>query len=99
MTFHIQLINLGSSGDPFSCIRVWKNNDPRWVDFTGDAYWMWADTPSRANGKGYCWAQALHDSLEGFHSTILHSGHDRFVVHKNHSDYMRVLDLWNRVNQ
>lgn len=74
---------------------VWKGNDPRPVVFRGDAYWQWMnDDPYRDRGKGFCWTQALHDGLEGFHATILHCGNDKFCVHPQHPDYEHVARMW-----
>lgn len=74
---------------------VWKGNDPRPVVFRGDAYWQWfSDSPYRDRGKGFCWTQALHDGLEGFHACILHSGNDKFCVHPQHPDYEHVARMW-----
>lgn len=91
--FWIQNVSLGDRGNPFSEFLVWQGADPRPVSFQGDAYWQWGDIPARGHG-GFCWTQALHDGLEGFHACILHSGNDRFCVHPQHSDYAHVARLW-----
>jgi hypothetical protein len=67
--------------------RIWCGNDPRPVILGGDAYWQWAET------------QALHDGLEGWHSTIFHSDPDaKFCVHPQHPDYAHVARIWELVN-
>lgn len=95
--FWIQCVTLGT-WHPLDCwseIRVWRGKDPRYVAFKGDAYWMWMDeSPYRARRKGFCWAQALHDGLIGPHATILHSGHDRFIVMPEHEDFAHVARMW-----
>ena len=83
----------------FTETRIWRGNDPRPVILGGDAYWQWGDTPYRDNGKGFCWTQALHDGLEGWHSTIFHSDPDaKFCVHPQHPDYAHVARIWDLVN-
>lgn len=78
---------------------IWKGNDPRPVILGGDAYWQWSEFgPYRDHGKGFCWTQALHDGLEGWHSTIFHSGDDKFCVHPGHPDYAHVARIWDLVN-
>lgn len=79
--------------------RIYRGNDPRAVILGGDAYWMWGVSPYRNNHKGFCWTQALHDGLEGWHSTIFHSEeHPRFCVHPGHPDYAHVARIWDLVN-
>jgi len=95
--FWIQCIMLGDRHNPFSEFHVWQGNDPRPVIFGGDAYWQWqySDSPYRGgNDRGFCWTQALHDGLSGMHSTILHSGNDRFCVHPQHDDFAHVARMW-----
>jgi hypothetical protein len=92
--FWIRCVTLGDSGHPHSEFHVWRGNDERPVIFTGDAYWQWGETPYRAGGKGFCWTQALHDGLMGMHSTILHSGNDRFCVIPEHDDFKHVARMW-----
>lgn len=85
----------GDARNHFTETRVWRGNDPRFVKFEGDAYWQWmGDSPYRNHRKGFCWTQALHDGLEGWHSTILHSSNDRFCVHPQHPDYEHVVRMW-----
>ena len=81
--------------------RIFRGNDPRPVVLGGDAYWQWQmnDDPYRDHRKGFCWTQALHDGLEGWHATIFHSDpNPRFCVHPGHPDYAHVLRVWNAVN-
>lgn len=99
--FWIQCKNLGACDNGLiSEIWVWRGKDPRPTILKGDAYWQWqfSDSPYRNRGKGFSWTQALHDGLEGFHSTILHAGDDRFCVTPEHKDYAHVERIWNLVN-
>jgi len=83
----------------FTETRIWRGNDPRPVILGGDAYWQWGESAYRNNHKGFCWTQALHDGLEGFHSTIFHSDPDaKFCVHPGHPDYAHVARIWELVN-
>lgn len=79
---------------------IWRGNDPRPVILGGDAYWQWSEYgPYRNHNTGFCWTQALHDGLEGWHSTIFHSDPDaKFCVHPAHPDYAHVARIWNLVN-
>lgn len=98
--FWVQGLHLeGDEGKVMTRTTIWKGNDPRPVVLGGDAYWMWGDTPYRGHdNEGFCWTQALHDGLEGWHSTIFHSGDDRFCVHPGHPDYAHVARIWDLVN-
>ncbi len=79
--------------------RIYKGNDPRAVILGGDAYWMWGVSPYRNHHQGFCWTQALHDGLEGWHSTIFHAEENpRFCVHPGHPDYAHVARIWDLVN-
>ena len=93
MTFRIIPVELGDAGNPHSCIVV-EHKHQR-IEFRGDAYWQWLATPERV--AGYCWSQALHDALEGWHATIIHTG-DEFVVLRKHPDYAAVAALWARAS-
>lgn len=93
MTFRIEAIEWGNGSSPLSIFRVWKGSDPRWVEFHGDAYWQWGAVPERANGTGFCWAQALHDALEGWHATVLHQDEVLSVL-PFHPDYEAIENLW-----
>lgn len=98
--FWVQGLHLeGDEGKTFTRTTLWRGNDPRPVVLRGDAYWQWGDTPYRGRGEGFCWTQALHDGLEGWHSTIFHSSpDDRFCVHPGHPDYAHVARVWDLVN-
>lgn len=80
--------------------RIFKGNDPRPVVLGGDAYWQWDENgPYRNHRTGFCWTQALHDGLEGWHATIFHSEESpRFCVHPGHPDYAHVARVWDLVN-
>jgi hypothetical protein len=84
----------------FTETRIYRGKDPRPVILGGDAYWQWSEYgPYRNNGKGFCWTQALHDGLAGWHSTIFHSDpHPRFCVLPEHPDYAHVQRVWDLVN-
>ena len=83
----------------FTRTTIWRGNDPRPVILGGDAYWQWGESPYRNNHKGFCWTQALHDGLEGWHATIFHAEENpRFCVLPEHPDYAHVLRIWNLVN-
>jgi hypothetical protein len=66
------------------------------MEFRGDAYWQWnlSSYPDhiRNHGKAICWAQLLHDSLEGWHSCVLHAG-DIVTILPRHPDYEAVTRL------
>ena len=88
-------------------ITVFRGRDPRPVLFTGDAYWQWGlgrkhtppeKMPERAWGAAYCWAEALHDALEGWHACVLHTG-DELAVLPKHPDYARVEALWHKAQE
>lgn len=92
-TFHITANFWGSKGSlapsQFS-VRVGK--DPRLILFLGDAYWQWGGSCMRNRGKNCSWTQALHDSLVGWHSCVLHTG-DTLTVLPRHPDYEAVRQL------
>lgn len=71
-------------------VRVGK--DERLVVFRGDSYWQWLGSCMRNRGKNACWTQALHDSLVGWHSCVLHTG-DTLSILPHHPDYEAVRQL------
>ena len=97
LTYRIQVVSWGNSGDCLSELRLFRGKDQRYVSFRGDAYWQWGDTPLRNNGSGLCWSQWLHDSLMGMHSTVLHQDQVLAVL-PFHADYAAVENLWNLAN-
>lgn len=94
-TFRIEVVFWGSRDHPFSCLRLFRGGDPHPVEFRGDAYWQWGAVPERNRGKGFCWSQALHDALEGWHSCVLHAG-ESVTILESHPDFHRVQELWER---
>ena len=98
-TYWVQCVQLGANDNgAITLFRMWQDSDSRYVEFGGDAYWMWEGNPYRDHGNGFCWAEALHDGLAGPHSTLLHSGHERFAVLPKHSDYAHVERMWKLAN-
>ena len=71
-------------------VRVGK--DTRLVIFGGDGYRQWGNSCLRNYGKSCCWTQALHDSLEGWHSCVLHAGSSVDIL-PQHPDYEKVRQL------
>lgn len=87
----------------FTTISVWRNKDVRPVQFTGDGYWNWGlgmtnnDVDAlhlRNHGKNTCWAQKLHDALEGWHSCVLHQFEGDLFILPTHPDHAAVEALW-----
>lgn len=85
----------------FTTITVFKQGAGRML-FQGDAIWQWglgfenADGSRdhiRNHGKNICWAEWLHNGLEGMHTCILYTG-DKFCIHEGHPDYDFVSQLW-----
>lgn len=97
-TLHITATSWGSGSDPFSLLTVRVGKDPRLVIFLGDAYWQWSATALRNRDAGCSWAQALHDALEGWHSTVLHQG-ETVAILPRHPDYERVRSLVEDVDE
>ena len=91
--FWIEAIEWGNGSYPFSTLTLRRNKDPKIIFFDGDAYWQWGHSPLRNNCKNLCWSQLLHDSLEGWHSTVLHQG-ESVAIHDKHIDFPRVYRLW-----
>lgn len=98
-TYHIHADSWGRK-DSFApsqfTVRVGK--DKRLAIFRGDAYWQWDGSCMRNHGKNCSWTQALHDSLVGWHSCVLHTG-DTLVVLPHHPDYDRVRQLVDDVDR
>lgn len=85
----------------FTTITVWKEGHGR-MEFRGDGIRCWGlglsnSSPAkdhiRAHGKRICWAEWLHNSLEGWHTCIFYTG-DRFAIVPKHPDYPIVDMLW-----
>ncbi len=92
-TLHITVDEWGRKDSlVVSQFSVQVGSDPRLVLFRGDAYHQWQGSCSRNRGKNVCWTQALHDSLVGWHSCVLHTG-DTLVVLPHHPDYDAVRQL------
>ena len=92
-TYHITVVEWGRKDSLVpSLFTVRVGKDLRLVHFRGDAYWQWAGSCMRNRDKNACWTQALHDSLVGFHSCVLHTG-DTLVVLPHHPDYDAVRQL------
>ncbi len=90
-TFHISVVSWGYD-NCISEFTVRVGKDPRLAYFRGDAYWQWAESCLRNYDKSCSWTQALHDSLVGWHTCVLHVG-DTLVVLPKHPDYERVRQL------
>ena len=90
-TFHITVVSWGYH-NCISEFTVRVGKDPRLVRFGGDGYWQWDASCLRNRGKNCCWTQALHDSLVGWHSCVLHTG-DTLTVLPKHPDYEAVRQL------
>ncbi len=60
-------------------IQVWQPRERGWVEFRGSPYTCWRDDIP-------CQAQIFHDGLEGWHTSVLHSG-DVLLLHEGHSDF------------
>lgn len=86
---HVQALEWGNGENPFSLLRLFVCDDPRYIDFGGDAYWQWAETPLRAKGSRLCWSQLLHDSMEGWHASVLHAGAEVSIM-PHHPDFSRI---------
>lgn len=85
----------------FTEITVRKQGHGRMI-FGGDGYWQWGlgcengdgtRDHIRNHGRNINWAEWLHNSLEGWHACILHTG-DEFCIHDRHPDYFAVARLW-----
>ena len=90
-TYHITVEDWGYD-DCISAFTVRVGKDPRVVKFEGDAYWQWDESSLRNYEKNCSWTQALHDSLMGWHTCVLHTGESVTVLPK-HPDYERVRQL------
>jgi hypothetical protein len=76
------------------------------IHFRGDGIWQWGlgvpDMPEaeyrarrtwiRAHGQRVCWAEWLHDGLEGWHTCVLYTG-DTLAILPKHPDYGHVAKL------
>ena len=69
-----------------------QSPEPGRIEFRGDAYWQWNNQPIRAHGKRICWAELLHDALEGWHACVLHTNSEVAIL-PHHPDYPRVKAL------
>ncbi len=67
-------------------IQCWIHGDRKWVEFRGYPYHKWT-------GLGFCEAEEFHDSLEGNHTSVLHSG-DILHLHDGHKDFNRAYELY-----
>ena len=90
--FRITAVEWGNGRWPFSRLEVQVDRDERRVVFEGDAFWQWVATPFRNHDQNCSWAQALHDALEGWHSTVLHED-ETLTVLPHHPDWERVRAL------
>jgi hypothetical protein len=90
-TFHITADDWGYE-NCISEFTVRVGKDPRLVRFGGDGYWQWGESCLRNYDKNCSWTQALHDSLMGWHSCVLHTG-DTLTILPHHPDYERVRQL------
>lgn len=92
-TFHITVDFWGRTDSlALSQFSVRVGKDQRLILFRGDAYWQWGGTCMRNRDKNCCWTQVLHDSLEGWHACVLHTG-DTVTILPRHPDYERVRQL------
>lgn len=90
--FRVALID---NNDHHTTIRVWKNSDPRYVDFRGDAMSRWID-PDQWGNLTPTRAQLVHDGcLDGWHVSPLHAGDSVFICphHSDFVDLQRLFDL------
>ena len=83
----------------FTTIEVHKSGHGR-MEFRGDGMQMWGSTSGdgstdhiRSHGKHICWAEWLHNVLEGWHTCIFYAD-DKFSIHDQHPDYKIVSQLW-----
>lgn len=97
-TFRITPIEWGNGGHPFSLLTLSTDRDPRRVEFHGDAFWQWRDTPFRNREANVCWAQLLFESLPEAEANALRSG-DEVVVRPDDPAYARVVRLWDLVQR
>ena len=81
--FHIQTVVMDAVSTVF---RVWVNKDRRCVEFRGPNYQSWTGDHSN-------WAERLHNSLEGWHSCVLHTD-DVLTVLPTHPDHEAISELW-----
>lgn len=75
----------------FTTFKVWKNKDPRWVEFRSDGMNQWR-TPEQAN-CGEVPGQKLHDGMLGWHTSVLHAG-DSCAVLPHHEDFEFVRSMF-----
>ena len=62
------------------------------IEFRGDAFWQWDGNPVRSHGSRVCWAELLHDTLEGWHACVLHTDSEVAIL-PHHPDYEPVAQL------
>lgn len=60
-------------------IIAWYANDPDWVEFRGTAYSSWDEYTHHP-------MQAVHDVMEGWHTTVLHQDSVLTLI-AHHPDY------------
>jgi hypothetical protein len=87
-------------------ITIHEQGIPALIQFRGDGIWQWGlgvpDMPTeeyrarrtwlRAHGQRICWAEWLHDGLEGWHTCVLYTG-DTLAILPHHPDYGHVAKL------
>lgn len=67
-------------------IQAWIPKDHKWIEFRGRPYSGWC-------GDNQCDAERFHDSLEGWHTSVLHSG-DILLIHEGHPDFKMAWDMF-----
>jgi hypothetical protein len=75
---HLYMPDGGEAG----IIQAWFAGSRKWVEFRGAPYSRW----DGENGGAF---QAVHDALEGWHATVLHTD-QRLDLLDTHPDYLRV---------
>ena len=82
----LQFVDQGSLNCRRSAaIRAWRKGWQSWIEFRGTPYQLWSDeniTP----------VQQIHDSLEGWHASVLHAG-ETLTLFPHHPDYAAVDEL------
>lgn len=84
------LIVFMPAGGEAGVIQIWPDTKGVfwWAEFRGPPYSKWGDDPD----YGHYPMQIVHDTMEGWHTTVLHQG-SKLLLTPKHPDYQKVLDL------